>query len=322
MGSAQLHSIDAPIHGWQAPLEIASADLTLLPDEITVKNLSASAAGAAWHGTVVIPRPCGVTGTCPVHFDLHADEIALNRVNELLNPSLAKHPWYRFLSTESSGTPYLLTASAAGRLSAKRVAIHTLTATGFSANAELKKGHLELSEMRAEVLGGKHIGQWSADFTGPTPQYSGSGTLVKVSLRELAAIMHDGWITGTAKATYRAGLSGLGPTDLYSSASGTLQVEAWDAALPHVVLTDSSSALQIHHLTSSLLLQSGKFEIKDCRLQTPTANYDLSGTASFARVLDLKLTREGSPGFAITGTLAEPRVAELTRSETQAALKP
>ena len=263
-----------------------------------------------------------MTGACPLHFDLHTDEISLNRVNDLLNPSLAKRPWYRFLSSEGSGIPYLLTANVAGKLSAKRVVIHALTATGFSATVELKSGHLQLSEMRADMLGGKHHGEWRADFTGPTPQYTGSGTLQKVSLLQLASTMHDGWITGTANATYRASLSGLNATDMYSSASGTLQVEAWEAVLPHIMLTDGASPLQIHHLTSSLLLQNGKFEIKDCRLQTPAASYDLSGTASFARVLNLKLTRDGAPGFAITGTLAEPRVEELTRSETQAALKP
>lgn len=322
MGNAQLHSIVAPVNGWHAPLEIASADVTLLPDEIAVRNLSASAAGAAWHGTVVIPRPCGMLGACPVHFDLHADEIALNHVNELLNPSLAKRPWYRFLSSGGSGTPYLLTANAAGKLSVNRVVIHALTAADFSANVEFKSGHVQLSEMRADVLGGKHNGEWRADFTGSTPQYTGSGTLQKVSLRQLAATMHDGWITGTANATYRASLSGLEAADLYSSASGTLQVEAWEAALLHIMLTDGNSPLQIHHLTSSLQLQSGKFEIKKCQLQTPAANYDLSGTVSFARVLNLKLTREGAPGFAITGTLAAPRVEELTRPETQVALKP
>lgn len=322
MGTIQLHSIVASLNGWNAPLEVASADVTLLPDETAVKSISASAAGAAWHGSMVIPRPCGMTGTCPIHFDLHADEIALNRVSELLNPSLAKRPWYRFLSSEGSGTPYLLAAALAGKLSANRVLIRALTATGFSANLELKNGHLQLSEMRADVLGGKHNGEWRADFTGATPQYTGSGTLQKVSLRQLASTMHDGWITGTANATYRATLSGLDVTGLYSSASGTLQVEAWDTALPHLMLTDSDSPLQIHHLTSSLQLENGKFALKDCRLQTPAANYELNGTASFARVLNLKLTRDGSPGFAITGTLAEPRVEQLTRSETQAALKP
>ena len=322
MGKAQIHSVVAQMRGWQAPLELNSADVTLVPDEIAVKNLSASAAGATWHGSLSIPRPCGIKQTCPIHFELHADEISLSRVNELLNPSFAKHPWYRFLSPEGSGTAYLLTVNAAGRLTAKRMVIHAFTATGFSANAELKNGRLQLSEMHAEVLGGKHTGEWRADFTGSTPEYAGNGKLQNVSLRQLAAIMHDGWITGTADATYRANARGLNAAQLYSSASGTLQVEAREAELPHITLPEAASALQIHHLTSSLLLQNEKFEIKDCRLETPAAIYDLNGTASLGRVLNLKLTREGSPGLAITGTLAQPKISEVTHSETRAALKP
>lgn len=322
MGKAQIHSIVVPMRGWNAPLEIASADLNLLPDEINVKNVTASLAGAAWRGSLLIPRPCGMTSACPLRFDLHADEIALDRVNQLLNPSLSKRPWYRFLSSESSGNPYLLTANATGTLAANRFLIHAVTATGFSAKLELQSGRLQLSDIHAEVLGGTHTGEWRADFTSLPPQYVGSGTLERVSLRQLATLMHDGWVTGAANATYRASASGLNAADLYSSASGTLHIEAWEGVLPHITLADSASPLQIHHLTAALQLQNQKFEIKDGRLDTTDAAYQLSGTASLGRVLNLKLTREGSSGFAITGTLGEPRISEVRRSETRAALKP
>jgi hypothetical protein len=48
----------------------------------------------------------------------------------------------------------------------------------------------------------------------------------------------------------------------------------------------------------------------------------VSGTASLTRILDLKLTHEGAPGFNITGTLMEPHVSPIVNPETQAALKP
>jgi hypothetical protein len=56
-------------------------------------------------------------------------------------------------------------------------------------------------------------------------------------------------------------------------------------------------------------------------VQTPGGIYQLSGTASWSRVLDIKLAREGVRGFNITGTLNQPHVT-LTTPETQAALKP
>ena len=321
-GEAQLRSIRAQLRQWNEPLQIASADLDLLPNETDVKNLAASAAGTAWHGSLTIPRPCGTTGVCAIHFDLHADEIAVGRLNQLLNPYASKQPWYHFLSVSDSAPPYLLIANATGRLSANRVMIHNLTATQFSAKVELESGHLRLSEMRAEMLGGRHTGEWQADFTSKPPQYSGSGSLDRVSLRQLATAMHDGWVTGSANATYQASASGLEATDLYSSAAGTLQVEAWEGVLPHVALPDSDSALQVRHFTAAMTMQDDSFAIKNGELDSPDGTYQLSGTASFSRALNLKLTREGTPGFAITGTLSEPHISQVSPAETQAALKP
>src|SRR4029077_4554814 len=56
MGNAQLHSIRAEVRGLNAPLEIASANLTLTPDQVNVQNLAASAAGTVWHGSLGLPR--------------------------------------------------------------------------------------------------------------------------------------------------------------------------------------------------------------------------------------------------------------------------
>lgn len=322
-GEAQLRSLRAQLREWNEPLQIASADLDLLPNEVDVKNLAASAAGTAWHGSLAIPRPCGITGVCAIRFDLHADEIALGRVNQLLNPSASKQPWYHFLSVSgNSAPPYLLIANASGKLSANRVMIHNLTATQFSAKVELESGHLRLSEMRAEVLGGRHTGEWQADFTSKPPKYSGNGSLERISLRQLSTAMHDGWVTGSANATYRASATGLDATDLYSSAAGTLQVEAWEAVLPHMTLSDGDSALQVRHLAAAVAMQDERFAIRNGQLDSPDGTYQLSGTASFGRVLNLKLTREGMPGFAITGTLAEPHISQVSPAETQAALKP
>ena len=43
-----------------------------------------------------------------------------------------------------------------------------------------------------------------------------------------------------------------------------------------------------------VLLRDGKFEIEQGKLQTPGGIYQLGGTASMGRVLDVKLTREGA----------------------------
>ena len=197
-----------------------------------------------------------------------------------------------------------------------------LVQSHLSTGLELKNGVLRLYDLRADILGGKHTGEWKADFTSKPPHYSGSGTLERVALGQLADAMNDSWIVGSANGTYRASASGLTAAELFASAVGTLEVQAWAGALPHIILSENDTPLQIRGLTTRLVLRNAKFEVENGKLQAADGNYQVSGTASFGRVLNLKLTREGAPGFDITGTLSAPRVLQIAAPETRAALKP
>jgi uncharacterized protein involved in outer membrane biogenesis len=207
-------------------------------------------------------------------------------------------------------------------LTANRVMIHNLMASRVSANVELENGKLLLTDLRGDVLGGKHRGEWKADFTAKSPEYSGSGSLERVALGQLAEAMQDDWITGTVSATYHATLSGRSKAELLSSASTSLQLDAHDGLLPRFVLSDGSGPLQMHRFVGRFLLRSGMFEIQEGKLETSGSAYEVSGTASLSRILDLKLRRSGAPGFSITGTLTEPHVVPTATPETRAALKP
>ncbi len=322
-GTVQLHAIRAPVAGLNVPLEIASADLSLEREEIKVQNLTASLAKNTWRGSLTIPRgPCAAPGHCPVRFDLHADELATDQLGQLLGPPPHARAWYQFSTTPSPGVPYLRTLHAVGTLAVDRLVIHKLVATGLSANTELENGKLRLSELRGSVLGGRHDGEWKADFTVKPPAYAGGGTLQHVVLGQLADAMHDGWISGTATASYQASTSGWSVSDLLTSANASLQVDAQDARLPHLALANPGGPLQVRRFGGRFLIRSGKLEIQDGEFETTNGIYRMSGTASFTRSLDMKLSREGSRGFSITGTLTEPHVSPLATPETRAALKP
>ena len=176
--------------------------------------------------------------------------------------------------------------------------------------------------MRGDILGGQHSGDWTADFSVNPPAYSGTGTLEKVALGQLAEAMHDNWITGSGNGTYVATTQGWSKAELLANADASLQVDARDGSLPHLALTGETSPLRLSRFAGRLLLRDGRLEIVQGKLQTAASIYHLSGTASFSRVLDIKLTRDGAHGFNITGTLTQPRVNVVPSSETQAALKP
>ena len=321
-GTAQLHSVHARVRGLNSPMEILSASIELTPNTTEVSKLSASLAGNTWRGSLTVPRQCGKPQACPIRFDLHADEFVTDELSGLVSELPGNEPWYRFLSSPAQSKPYLASLHAVGKLTASRVVIHNLVANRVSAEVELEQGRLQLSNLRGEILGGRHTGEWRVDFTVNPPTYHGNGSLEKVALGQLAEAMHDDWITGTTNVEYRAGSAGWTRAELLSHAEAAFQVETREGSLPHLTLAGESAPLRISRFVGRLLLHAGKFEIDQGKLQTPGGIYQLSGTASLDRVLDFKLARDGAPGFSITGTVDQPRVAVSTTPDTQAALKP
>jgi hypothetical protein len=320
-GTAQLHSVSARVSGLNEPLQIASANIELTPNTAEVRKLTTSAAGNTWHGSLTVPRKCDAPRSCAIRFDLHTDEFVTDQLSTLVNEVPGQQPWYRFQVPPAQPRPYLGYLHAVGKLTANRVLIHNLVANRVSAEVELEQGRLQLSSLRAEVLGGRHTGEWKVDFTVNPPMYRGNGTLEKVALGQIAEAMHDPWITGTANVEYRAATIGWTKAELLSHADAGFQIEARDGSLPHLALAGESDPLRVNRFVGHLLLRDRRFEIEQGKLQTPGGIYQLSGTASMGRVLDIKLARDGTRGLSITGTLDQPHVEISTTPETQAALK-
>ncbi len=85
------------------------------------------------------------------------------------------------------------------------------------------------------------IGQ--ADFTVNPPAYSGTGTLEKVALGQLAEAMHDNWITGSGNVRISSPTTqGWSKAELLANADASLQVEARDGSLPHLTLAGESES--------------------------------------------------------------------------------
>ena len=318
-GRAELHGVRAQIHGVNGPLEISSARVNLADSETRVDAIAASFVGTQWAGALSVPRPCAAPSSCTLSFDLHADEMSTDQLNLWLNPNAAQRPWYRFTTT-SGGHSFLAGIRASGTLSVNRATIRKLTATRVTMKAILDQGKLRLTDLRADVLGGKHRGEWRADFTMKPPLYSGTGTLDGASLEQLADITGDNWISGSANARYQVDLAGFSSAELMESAKGTLHFEMEDGALPHVVL--ANLPLRVRRFTGMLTLREGDVQLQDAALESPATTYVVTGTASLNRKLDFRLVPEGSAGWTVTGTLAQPKVSPARRSETEAALKP
>jgi hypothetical protein len=329
-GTVQLRNVRAAIRGINGPVEISSAELQLLPAEVRVENLSAQGGGAHWTGSVDLPRGCGMPGACLVRFNLNTEEVGLSELSAWLGSQPNQRRWYQMLTPEKPAAPtFPGNLRASGTISANRLRIHNLVAERVSASLELERGKLKISDMRGDVLGGKHRGDWQADFTTASPLYTGSGTLTGISLARMGAAMHDPWISGTAGGTYQLTASGTDSTTFWESAEGGMRFDLRDGVLSHISLASDEGPLQVGSGQGRAVLRAGKIEIEKGKLISSAGPYEISGTASLGRVLDFKLIRDtemkparaGALVYSITGTVAEPIVV-LTTPETQAQLKP
>ena len=317
-GTVHLSHARAEFPGLNAPVEIASAEVSLTPDIFKLKDLSATAGGMHWTGSILRPRVCPQT-SCASQVDLQADEISAEKLSLLLNPNIHKQPWYRILtgSPRQSGAA-LRGLSVEGALRTDRFAVGDLVAEGVRTQVKLEDGHLHLSDFRGTVLGGRHTGDWEADFTKDPPAYMLTGALEKVSLSQLAKPMRSNWIAGTARGSYEMTLSGWNEADLHASARGTLALFARDGTLTRL---GPAGTLKFGRLEAIFTTGESLVVVSEGKLENAQGVYEVSGVASFTHKLDLKFQRDAGRGFVVSGTLEDPHVGNLADETSKAEVR-
>ncbi len=322
LGTALLRSTRAQVRGLNAPLDIVSANLILDDNSVRVQNLNASAAQATWRGSLQVARPCVAAGACKVQFNLRTAELNAADLNELLNPTARKQSWYKFFSRGDNQAPYLLRASATGKITIDKLVFGKSSCTQLTTDLDLHDGRLKLVHLKGQTLGGKATGEWQADFSARPPAYTGSGSFDGMSLGAVADLTHNTWIDGSGAAKYEFETSGWGLQDLLDSANLTGNFVVRDGSFPHIALTSQSGVLHASNFSGNISLREGQFSFPDAKLDSPSGVYKVSGTVSLTGGLNLKMTGEGAPGFTLSGTLLKTRVSAIPITAAQAALKP
>jgi uncharacterized protein involved in outer membrane biogenesis len=324
-GTGKLRNVRIGIRGVGGPIEIVSADVQVLPEEVRIARLNAKAADTLWAGSLSVPRACGGAAACQSHFTLTADQIEIGALREWASPSAKARPWYLLLEPNAkTGSSFLATVRASGELTTEHLQLPRLQATRVFAKVILDGGRLQISKLNADFLGGQHRGEWQADFSVKPAVCEGSGTVTGASLVDIADAMKDEWIAGTANARYE--IKGPCPAEFWSSAEGTLSFDLRDGILPHILLGESAEPFKVASLVGQAQLHAGTIEIRNANLNSPEGRFELSGTSSLKGELDFKLApTPNAPtpaSYAITGTVTEPHVIRLNSPETQAKLKP
>ncbi|HXE90038.1 MAG TPA: AsmA family protein [Terriglobales bacterium] len=320
-GTAQVRRVTLRLSGIAEPVEVSAADLRLSPETVELRHLALSVPAARLSLTGEASRSRNCEPGCPVRFTLHAPDIAFDELNRLLNPQVHQRRWFQFGGQREEPSVFS-DLSAQGRITAGRVLIKSVAAQRVSVTARLAGGRLELEELRGELLGGRHEGVWHADFTGPQPLYSAAGRLTGIALEQVGRLMHDPWATGHVSARYELTTAGSAAPALVQSASGEVEFDWRDGAMARLLLPASPAPMRLRRFTGKLALRDGILTFPEAQLETAGGTYTVTGTASLARQLDLRLVRDEAHGFAVTGTLAAPRVAPLPVPATRAAVLP
>jgi len=305
------------------PLQIASATATLSNHIVNVGSFSGAAFGSdpAIAGSASFPVHCTAPETCIVQFNLHSDELSLARINQLLNPAARSQPWYRLLAIGQQHDDALLKLRAGGKFNVARLQFGPLPASNVAGEIQMNAGKVRLDVLRSDLLGGHHNGRWTADFTQSPPRFAGGGTLQKIAMDQLSALMHDNWAAGQISGKFRINMQGANAASLRNSLAGSLDFVWTGGSLRHVTLEGRSSPLTFASLAGVLEARQGKLLFNDCKMKTAGLDYTLTGTAAYDRSLDLHLQREGGPSYAIAGPLDKPRVEALPSTSAQAHLR-
>ena len=322
-GIAKLRNVKIGVHGAGGPVEIVVADMQLLPDAVRVAKLNAKAAGTAWTGWLEMPRGCKSPETCPVRFALNTEDVSFSQLNEWVRPSPKKRAWYQVLDGDGqSGASLLSRVRGAGSIAAERFRIHSVTAAHVAANLTLAEGKVEIAALNADLLGGKHRGEWQANFRVTPAICTGKGDFAGISLASVATMMKNAWIAGAANGSYD--LKGPCSDEFWTSAEGVVQAGVRDGVFPHVIVGEDARPLRFRRLDGRARFHGGSIEVEEAKVDSPDGSYELSGTATLQREISMKLARvpsgAASAGYSVSGTLAQPVITPLGRTE-QAKLK-
>jgi hypothetical protein len=257
---------------------------------------------------------------CPIEVDLKADTLSSQELNRLLNSAPGSRPWYRLLSPSQVSDSQVSRLNVRGKLSADQLSLHSLIATHITAGIVLDHGQLQVSDLRADVLGGKHIGNWTANWNQRPPVYSGTGAIAAASLSQVSKLTHQDWVSGGGGGSYELQFTGTTSSDIRQSAVGQLVFDVQDGAFTRLRAI-AGAPLRFHRFRGQLSLNAGTFTLQEGKLDAPSGIYQVSGSMPFTGKLDFRLAENPDSVRIIRGTLASPEIERAKTQPTEAKLK-
>lgn len=319
-GTAQLRNVRAEGRGFNPPIEIASAIVTLSPEETSIQKISAQTGSTRWTGSVTAPRICPSVG-CPFQFNLVADELSIADLLGWFTSRPASRRWYGLLgSPEPQERSPLLAITATGSVRVSRLVWKKLVATQVQARLDVGHNTIAFTGLRGQLFQGTHQGNWSIDLSSQPPAYHGAGNLQNISLGSVSTLVGGPLATGTVDGKFELTGTGNSVVEVLEHAGASVQFIMRNGTLTHPETEGLQKPFPVHRFTGEMLLKNGRWELRAAKLESHDGVYQVGGTATSAGVLNLVSTRGDERSWNVTGTITKPRVTPAERQEVRSDL--
>jgi hypothetical protein len=301
LANLQLRSGPLPV---PLSMDYATADFSRGTVNFWTQEAVLGNSGIRLRGNVTYPLYCE-SEACPIHFALSSGEIRLDDLNSIFNPRLRDRPWYSFAKRNDGARMKGWIGD--GTVAVGRLMVKSASVDRFSAFMHLADGKLDLTNVVADAFGGKHLGEFHADYYADEPQYDLAGTITKASLEQLgSSLWPNAWHnspahSGTLDAKYQLHLSGSEAGALFKSAAGTADLVWANGAFTGHADNGAARTLAVNQFVDRVTWKEGALQIPSATLKTASGPFEISGT--FARSYDLRVQSNGKPMLVAFGTL-------------------
>jgi hypothetical protein len=139
--------------------------------------------------------------------------------------------------------------------------------------------------------------------------------LKDIALAEVSEAFGDAWASGTAEGRFELSGHGTSVADFVVHSNGKLKFRMQNGVFAHVEIPGAPRPFPVHRFSGELTLDKGDWKLSDGMLDSHDGQYQVSGKMSSETGLDVVLRRNDALAWNVSGTLANPQVAEKVSSQ-------
>lgn len=165
-GTVDLRDAVAPLEGFAAPVELASAKVRVQGPRFALEQMEGKMGDVAFRGDYRVDA-----GARPHRFRLEVDELDVARLEQLLMPALRRGGFLRRAFGRATLPKWLASRRTQGTVGAATARLGDVVVRDFKADVAWEGAIVRITRLRAKLDEGEVRAELRADTTGTIPQY-------------------------------------------------------------------------------------------------------------------------------------------------------